>query len=117
MIQNERNEVCMCVFCFLFFYGGVAAVECSSESPDLNPIKILKCCGGLKQAAHAKIPSNIAQMKEFCMEKSGSNSPSRHQRLVDNLNIRNGSAKGINICYRSQGCTYFSVCFVVVHLK
>lgn len=44
-------------------------LEWPSQSPDLNPIEML--WGDLKRAVHARNPSNISQLKEFCVEEWG----------------------------------------------
>lgn len=75
-------------------------LEWPSQSPDLNPIEML--WGDLKRAVHARNPSNIAQLKEFCMEEWANISPSRCQRLVDSYKKRLlevVSAKGGNTTY------------------
>ncbi|KAK3516024.1 hypothetical protein QTP70_001864, partial [Hemibagrus guttatus] len=38
-----------------------------AKSPDLNPIKML--CLDLKRAVHARCPSNLSQLAEFCKEE------------------------------------------------
>lgn len=53
-------------------------MEQPSQSPDWNPIEVL--LGDLKQAVHARKPSNIMQVKEFYMGRSKM-SPNQCQRL------------------------------------
>ncbi|KAI3373739.1 hypothetical protein L3Q82_022323 [Scortum barcoo] len=77
----------------------VAAYE-SVKVPDLNPIEML--WGDLKRAVHARNPSNISQLKEFCIEEWGKLSSDRCQRLVDGYKKRLTeviSAKGGNTGY------------------
>ena len=75
-------------------------LEWPSQSPDLNPIEML--WGDLKRAVHARNPSNISQLKEFCVEEWGKISSDRCQRLVDGYKkclIEVISAKGGNTSY------------------
>ena len=75
-------------------------LEWSSQSPDLNPIEML--WGDLKRAVHARNPSNISQLKEFCIEEWGKLSSDRCQRLVNGYKKRLTeviSAKGGNTSY------------------
>lgn len=75
-------------------------LEWPSQSPDLNPIEMLWI--DLKLAVHARHPSNITQLKEFCKEEWEKLSPNRCQRLVDSYKkrlIEVISAKGGNTSY------------------
>lgn len=76
-------------------------LEWPSQSPDLNPIEML--WGDLKQAVHARNPSNISQLKEFCIEEWGKlSSDFQCQRLVKGYKRRLAeviSAKGGNTSY------------------
>ncbi|KAI3357464.1 hypothetical protein L3Q82_015503 [Scortum barcoo] len=75
-------------------------LEWPSQSPDLNPIEML--WGDLKRAVHARNPSNISQLKEFCIEEWSKLSSDRCQRLVDGYKKRLTeviSAKGGNTSY------------------
>lgn len=75
-------------------------LEWPSQSPDLNPIEML--WGDLKRAVHARNPSNISQLKVFCVEEWGKLSSDRCQRLVDGYKKRLTeviSAKGGNTSY------------------
>ena len=58
--------------------------------------------GDLKRAVHARKPSNISQLKEFCVEEWGKLSSDRCQRLVNGYKKRLTeviSAKGGNTSY------------------
>ncbi|KAF7650410.1 hypothetical protein LDENG_00126420 [Lucifuga dentata] len=52
--------------------------EC--QSPDLNPIEML--WHDLKQAVHARKPSNVAELKQFCKEEWAKITPQRCERLI-----------------------------------
>ena len=41
-------------------------MEWPSQSPDLNPIEML--WRDLKKAVHARKPSNVAELEQFCKE-------------------------------------------------
>lgn len=56
--------------------GARRGQERPSQSPDLNPTEV-------KQAVLARKPSNIAQMREFCIEAKVKPSSDWHSRLVD----------------------------------
>lgn len=75
-------------------------LEWPSQSPDLNPIEML--WGDLKRAVHARNPSNISQLKQFCIEEWDKIPSDRCQRLVDGYKNRLTaviSAKGGNTSY------------------
>ncbi|KAF7645946.1 hypothetical protein LDENG_00195770 [Lucifuga dentata] len=48
-------------------------LEQSSQSPDLNPIEM---------AIHARKPSNVAELKQFCKEEWAKITPQRCERLI-----------------------------------
>uniref|UniRef100_A0A3Q3J790 Tc1-like transposase DDE domain-containing protein n=1 Tax=Monopterus albus TaxID=43700 RepID=A0A3Q3J790_MONAL len=75
-------------------------LEWPSQSPDLNPIEML--WGDLKRAVHARNPSNISQLKQFCIEEWDKIPSDRCQRLLDGYKNRLTaviSAKGGNTSY------------------
>ncbi|XP_062849643.1 zinc finger protein 638 [Trichomycterus rosablanca] len=45
----------------------IRTLDWPSQSPDLNPIEML--WQDLKRAVHARCPSNLSQLAEFCMEE------------------------------------------------
>ncbi|KAF7655117.1 hypothetical protein LDENG_00060660 [Lucifuga dentata] len=45
----------------------IKVLECPSQSPDLNPMEML--WQDLKQTVHARKPSNVAELKQFCKEE------------------------------------------------
>ncbi|KAF7641700.1 hypothetical protein LDENG_00274330 [Lucifuga dentata] len=51
-----------------------------SQSPDLNPIEML--WRDLKAAVHQRKPSNLTQLKQYCMEEWAKISPSRCEKLI-----------------------------------
>ncbi|KAF7670306.1 hypothetical protein LDENG_00272020 [Lucifuga dentata] len=55
-------------------------LEWPSQSPDLNPIEML--WHDLKQAVHARKPSNVAELKQFCKEEWAKITPQRCERLI-----------------------------------
>ncbi|XP_031762398.1 carcinoembryonic antigen-related cell adhesion molecule 5-like [Xenopus tropicalis] len=74
-------------------------LEWSSHSPDLNPIEML--WGDLKRAVHAINPSNISQVKEFCIEEWGPLTP---PTLRVNVSTTNGNAYPVNDTIVSLHC-------------
>jgi len=57
-----------------------------SQSPDLNPIEML--WQDLKRAVHARGPSNLTQLKQFCKEEWSKIPQSRCKRLIDGYKKR-----------------------------
>lgn len=55
-------------------------LEWPSQSPDLNPIEML--WHDLKKAVHARKPSSVAELKQFCKEEWAKISPQRCERLI-----------------------------------
>ncbi|KAF7664638.1 hypothetical protein LDENG_00170880, partial [Lucifuga dentata] len=55
-------------------------LEWPSQSPDLNPIEML--WHDLKQAVHARKPSSVAELKQFCKEEWARIIPQRCERLT-----------------------------------
>ncbi len=51
-----------------------------SQSPDLNPIEML--WHDLKQSIHARKPSSVAELQQFCKEESAKIPPQRCERLI-----------------------------------
>ncbi|KAF7645015.1 hypothetical protein LDENG_00211660 [Lucifuga dentata] len=51
-----------------------------SQSPDLNPIEML--WRDLKAAVHQRKPSNLTQLKQYCVEEWAKISPSRCEKLI-----------------------------------
>ncbi|KAK3568377.1 hypothetical protein QTP86_005584 [Hemibagrus guttatus] len=55
-------------------------LEWSSQSPDLNPIEIL--WHDLKKVVHARKPSNVAELQQFCKDEWAKIPPQRCNRLI-----------------------------------
>ncbi len=55
-------------------------LEWPSQSPDLNLIEML--WHDLKQFIHARKPSNVAELKQFCKEEWAKIHPQRCERLI-----------------------------------
>ena len=55
-------------------------LEWPSQSPDLNPIEML--WRDLKKVVHARKPSNVAELKQFCKEEWAKIPPQRCERLI-----------------------------------
>ncbi|KAF7650076.1 hypothetical protein LDENG_00131870 [Lucifuga dentata] len=75
--------------------------EC--QSPDLNPIEML--WHNLKQAVHARKPSNVAELKQFCKEEWAKITPQRCERLIASYRkclIAVVAAKGGTTRFRGQ---------------
>lgn len=64
----------------------IKVLEWPSQSPDLNPIEMLWC--DLKRAVHARKPSNMADLKQFCQEEWAKILPQRCERLLTNYRKR-----------------------------
>ncbi len=62
------------------------AQEKPSQSPDLNPIEMLWHV--LKQSFHARKPSNVAELKQFCKEEWAKIPPQRCERLIASFHKR-----------------------------
>ncbi len=58
----------------------IKVLEWQSQSPDLNPIEML--WHDLKQTIHARKPSNVAELKQFCKEEWAKIPPQRCERLI-----------------------------------
>ncbi len=58
----------------------IMVLEWPSQSPDLNPIEML--WHDLKQYIHARKPSNVAELKQFCKEAWAKIPPQRCERLI-----------------------------------
>uniref|UniRef100_A0A3Q2CFB6 Tc1-like transposase DDE domain-containing protein n=1 Tax=Cyprinodon variegatus TaxID=28743 RepID=A0A3Q2CFB6_CYPVA len=58
----------------------ICTLDWPSQSPDLNPIEML--WQDLKRAVHARCPSNISQLAEFCKEEWTKIPKSRCETLV-----------------------------------
>ncbi len=54
--------------------------EWPSQSPGLNPIEML--WHDLKQSIHARKPSNVTELKQFCKEECAKIPPQRCERLI-----------------------------------
>ena len=61
-------------------------LEWPSQSPDLNPIEML--WQDLKQAVHARKPTNVTELKQFCMEEWAKIPPRHCERLINNYRKR-----------------------------
>ncbi|KAK3555338.1 hypothetical protein QTP86_014930 [Hemibagrus guttatus] len=57
-------------------------VEWPSQSPDLNPIEML--WHDLKKVVHARKPSNVAELQQFCKDEWAKIPPQRCNRLILN---------------------------------
>ncbi len=55
-------------------------LEWPSQSPDLSPIEML--WHDLKQSIHARKPSNVAELKQFCKEEWAKIPPQWCERLI-----------------------------------
>ncbi|KAK3519534.1 hypothetical protein QTP70_034778 [Hemibagrus guttatus] len=55
-------------------------LEWSSQSPDLNPIEML--WHDLKKVVHARKPSNVAELQQFCKDEWAKIPPQRCNRLI-----------------------------------
>ena len=58
----------------------IRTLDWPSQSLDLNPIEMLWL--DLKRAVHARCPSNLSQLADFCKEEWAKIPNSRRQRLV-----------------------------------
>ncbi len=58
----------------------IKVLEWPSQSPDLNPIEML--WHDLKQSIHARKPSNVAELKQFCKEEWTKIPPQRCESLI-----------------------------------
>ncbi len=61
---SESNNL---KYCINAFYGTFKVLEWPNQSPDLNPIEMM--WHDLKQSIHARKPSNVAELKQFCKEE------------------------------------------------
>lgn len=61
-------------------------LEWPSQSPDLNPIEML--WSDLKKAVHARKPTNLQQLRQFCTEEWGKIPVERCQKLVSGYKKR-----------------------------
>ncbi len=64
----------------------IKVLEQPSQSPDLNPIEML--WHDLKQSIHARKPSNVAELKQFCKEEWVKIPPQRCERLIASYHTR-----------------------------
>ncbi len=64
----------------------IKILEWPSQSPDLNPIEML--WHDLKQSIHARKPSNVAELKQFCKEEWAKIPPQRCERLIASYHKR-----------------------------
>ncbi|KAK3532009.1 hypothetical protein QTP86_003241 [Hemibagrus guttatus] len=55
-------------------------LEWPSQSPDLNPIEML--WHDLKKVVHARKPSNVAELQQFCKDEGAKIPPQRCNRLI-----------------------------------
>ncbi|KAK3514588.1 hypothetical protein QTP70_021648, partial [Hemibagrus guttatus] len=55
-------------------------LECPSQSPDFNPIEML--WHDLKKVVHARKPSNVAELQQFCKDEWAKIPPQRCNRLI-----------------------------------
>ncbi|KAK3550973.1 hypothetical protein QTP70_011463 [Hemibagrus guttatus] len=55
-------------------------LEWPSQSPDLNPIEML--WHDLKKVVHARKPSNVAELQQFCKDEWAKIPPQRCNRLI-----------------------------------
>ncbi|KAK3561430.1 hypothetical protein QTP86_002543 [Hemibagrus guttatus] len=60
-------------------------LEWPSQSPDLNPIEIL--WHDLKKVVHARKPSNVAELQQFCKDEWAKIPPKRCNRLTASLSL------------------------------
>ena len=75
--------------------NNVKTLEWPSQSPDLNPIEML--WHDLKKAVHARKPSNVAELQQFCKDEWAKIPPERCKRLIASYRkrlIAVGVAKG-----------------------
>ncbi len=77
----------------LRFYSGQ-----SGQSPGLNPIEML--WHDLKQSIHARKPSNVAELKQFCKEEWAKIPPQWYERLMASYVYVYTHAQYIPIVYR-----------------
>ncbi len=61
-------------------------LEWPSQSPDLNPIEML--WHDLKKAVHARKPSNVAELQQFCQDEWAKIPPQRCNRLIASYSKR-----------------------------
>ncbi len=64
----------------------IKVLEWPSQSPDLNLIEML--WHDLKQTIHARKPSNVAELKQFCKEEWAKIPPQRCERLIASYHKR-----------------------------
>ncbi len=64
----------------------IKVLEWPNQSPDLNLIEML--WHDLKQSIHARKPSNVAELKQFCKEEWAKLHPQRYERLIDSYRKR-----------------------------
>ncbi|KAK3574432.1 hypothetical protein QTP86_006602 [Hemibagrus guttatus] len=57
-----------------------SSLEWPSQSPDLNPIEML--WHDLKKVVHARKPSNVAELQQFCKDEWAKIPPQRCNRLI-----------------------------------
>ncbi|KAK3508530.1 hypothetical protein QTP70_031914 [Hemibagrus guttatus] len=58
----------------------IKTLEWPSQSPDLNPIEML--WHDLKKVVHARKPSNVAELQQFCKDEWAKIPPQRCNRLI-----------------------------------
>ncbi|KAK3538860.1 hypothetical protein QTP86_018780, partial [Hemibagrus guttatus] len=81
-------------------------LEWPSQSPDLNPIEML--WHDLKKVVHARKPSNVAELQQFCKDEWAKIPPQRCNRLIASYGKRliavvAAKVPGILGCFKDNG--------------
>ncbi|KAK3552084.1 hypothetical protein QTP70_033659 [Hemibagrus guttatus] len=81
-------------------------LEWLSQSPDLNPIEML--WHDLKKVVHARKPSNVAELQQFCKDEWAKIPPQRCNRLIASYGKR---LIAVPLSHRMAGSIVFSGSF------
>ncbi|KAK3514798.1 hypothetical protein QTP70_032196, partial [Hemibagrus guttatus] len=81
-------------------------LEWPSQSPDLNPIEML--WHDLKKVVHARKPSNVAELQQFCKDEWAKIPPQRCNRLIASygkhlIAVVAAKVPGILGCFKDNG--------------